>query len=560
MSNGRGQFHGSAVKDLFNSRSIWSNQVKNFLLITEKFLSITPQQVDLSHNNTNLNQKSKTTQDAWDSSHVRLPCSDKSVYKGEAKNGRKFTKSRWRLIEETLRKPIRSSRELEKAIKTYNPRYAHKWSFSTLHKFFKIDPQSSAVFFKYTLPGIINTALKLPDIIKTPIPFLKQSMYASITMNQQQAACLLANAFLCTFPHRNVESSYPEINFSRLYGTNGDNVIEKLKCISNYFDRVLRVGFTSNVITFQRRTIIRQVNWQNSEVSLAKTKFHISSDTRIEEADGMLQVDFANRMVGGGVLGNGCVQEEIRFAISPEMIVAKLFTQSLRSDEALLMIGCEQFSAYTGYASTFRWAGDFVDRTPRDSHNRRDCRVVAIDAIHYNNNYDQFREENIRRDLHKAYVGLAGDAGDKAPVATGLWGCGAFNGHPIRSALIQFMVCAVVNRNMAFFTFRNIQTQNEVADILSFLVSRKVTVGQLYEVLRKFRTHGTPGDPSQLAAFVKANVGKPARQLTEQPVERPQFTSQQVQTPTTFERMREEAAYEPPPPKKKSSLLCCFGR
>ena len=38
----------------------------------------------------------------------------------------------------------------------------------------------------------------------------------------------------------------------------------------------------------------------------------------------VLQLDFANKYVGGGVLGNGCVQEEIRFLICPELIVSCL--------------------------------------------------------------------------------------------------------------------------------------------------------------------------------------------------------------------------------------------
>lgn len=41
----------------------------------------------------------------------------------------------------------------------------------------------------------------------------------------------------------------------------------------------------------------------------------------------MLQVDFANKRVGGGVLGRGSVQEEIRFVICPELIVSRLLTE-----------------------------------------------------------------------------------------------------------------------------------------------------------------------------------------------------------------------------------------
>ncbi|KAL0183099.1 hypothetical protein M9458_022474, partial [Cirrhinus mrigala] len=53
-----------------------------------------------------------------------------------------------------------------------------------------------------------------------PIPLLRQHQNKAITMSQQQISCLLANAFFCTFPHRNDTkpgseyASYPTINFS----------------------------------------------------------------------------------------------------------------------------------------------------------------------------------------------------------------------------------------------------------------------------------------------------------------------------------------------------------
>lgn len=53
----------------------------------------------------------------------------------------------------------------------------------------------------------------------------------------------------------------------------------------------------------------------------------------------VLQVDFANRMVGGGVTGMGLVQEEIRFLINTELIVSRLFTEALDHDECLIITG-----------------------------------------------------------------------------------------------------------------------------------------------------------------------------------------------------------------------------
>ncbi|OCT72036.1 hypothetical protein XELAEV_180350184mg, partial [Xenopus laevis] len=70
------------------------------------------------------------------------------------------------------------------------------------------------------------------------------------------------------------------------------------------------------------------------------TRIHVTSEGTIEgNGHGMLQVDFANRFVGGGVTGGGLVQEEIRFLINPELIVSRLFTEVLDSNECLIITG-----------------------------------------------------------------------------------------------------------------------------------------------------------------------------------------------------------------------------
>ena len=76
-------------------------------------------------------------------------------------------------------------------------------------------------------------------------------------------------------------------------------------------------------------------------------------------------MDFANKYIGGGVLGDGCVQEEIRFVLSPELIVSILFCERLEDNEALLIKGIERFSCYEGYAETFKWKNNYVDTASR---------------------------------------------------------------------------------------------------------------------------------------------------------------------------------------------------
>ena len=45
------------------------------------------------------------------------------------------------------------------------------------------------------------------------------------------------------------------------------------------------------------------------------------------------------RFIGGMILDWDCLQEEILFAIRPEMIVTLLFTERLENNEALLITG-----------------------------------------------------------------------------------------------------------------------------------------------------------------------------------------------------------------------------
>ena len=51
------------------------------------------------------------------------------------------------------------------------------------------------------------------------------------------------------------------------------------------------------------------------------------------------QVDFANSLIGGGAISHGCVQEEILFMISPELILARLFSERMGDKECIIITG-----------------------------------------------------------------------------------------------------------------------------------------------------------------------------------------------------------------------------
>jgi poly(ADP-ribose) glycohydrolase len=228
-------------------------------------------------------------------------------------SGEKNLENRWSIIEKSLLGNIKNSYQLEKAIKRYNSRYADQWDFSGLHSFFNdvADTAEKASFFHVTLPAMISLALRLPHIITHPIPLLLQQEQCLLTMSQLQVSCLVANAFFCTFPRRNAQKqtseygSFPTINFNTLFGGGfqGINAAQanKLRAVIHYFHRV-----TSNpptgTLTFKRQVLKQNIPWDKCETTLSR--LHVRSKGMIEdEGEGMLQVDFANKFVGGGVLG-----------------------------------------------------------------------------------------------------------------------------------------------------------------------------------------------------------------------------------------------------------------
>ncbi|RZB40732.1 poly(ADP-ribose) glycohydrolase [Asbolus verrucosus] len=348
----------------------------------------------------------------WDDDYVRMPYSSHSLFLVK-QNGEETIKPRWDVICESLLKPINSIEELEKAINCYNNKLP---KLTALYHFFNevLEEEEVQYFFNNLLPNIVQLALQLPEFIPGSIPLLKKNHNKSINP----------------------------------------------------------VG----VITFERKFVPRShmPRWDTLDNNLGNTKIHITSSGTIEEGLGFLQVDFANKFIGGGVLGYGCVQEEIRFVICPELILSRLFTQELGDGEAIVITGVERYSNYSGYSDCFKWDGNVNDETPFDDYGRRKTSVAVIDAIRFTKTKDQFHCSTILRELNKAYVGFSSkEKNNLSPVATGNWGCGAFKGDPYLKSLIQLMACSAANRDLVYYSFGNTELRDEFYNMHLFLANNK---------------------------------------------------------------------------------------
>ncbi|XP_062234524.1 poly(ADP-ribose) glycohydrolase [Platichthys flesus] len=432
----------------------------------------------------------------WDFIHAKMPCSSSNLFPIQDEETQELqNKSRWELIKESLNKKFTSPLDIKNAILKYSPSIAKKWDFTALNQYCTkvLKPDAAEHLFDSLLPDMVQLALRASELCTKPIPLLKRGMNHSITMSQEQVACLLANAFFCTFPRRNSRKTeychYPDINFVRLFEGSSSKKIEKLKTLMCYFKSVTEQK-PLGLVTFTRQSLDKPPPWESSQTRL--TRLHITCEGTIEDdGSGMLQVDFANQFVGGGVIGSGLVQEEIRFLINPELIVSRLFTEALDHNECLIITGTQQYSKYTGYAQTYKCAGSHQDPTQRDDWQRRCTEIVAIDALHFRNFREQFRPEKIDRELNKAYCGFARpeeQSHNLAAVATGNWGCGVFGGDTRLKALLQMLAAAEAGRDVAYFTFGDSQLMTDVHNMHSFLTEHNISVGEVYDLLGQYNS------------------------------------------------------------------------
>ncbi len=189
------------------------------------------------------------------------------------------------------------------------------------------------------------------------------------------------------------------------------------------------------------------------------------------------------------MLRGGAVQEEIRFAIAPELLAGLVVSPRMEPREAIVLRGSEQFAATAGYATSLQFAGDFIDPCPRLADGTPDSERVAIDAADYRRGDPaaQYTEAATLRELDKARAGFLRD-GRNLPVATGNWGCGVFLGDPVHKAVIQWLAASAEGRATRYYTFAD----QRLGDLVGFVGrASHLAVGELARRLLAARGTGT---------------------------------------------------------------------
>jgi len=379
-------------------------------------------------------------------------------------------------------------------------------------------------FFESTLPFMQRLALDLPNQFPDSVPLMLQNQEAEVSLTPRQCACLVASAFFCiTLNQYYNEMDFPLFTFngiipplsrlskkpgeiqddeeesneriayacmydpSKKFGKYGRQVAEKVRSLLHYFNRLIEneddenFGRGDRLVKFKRVVISEFPDWENSDVvipqdSLVDVVGGFDPEAKIEESSPEFAwTNFANKYLGGGVLHRGCIQEQILMMICPEMMVGMQFIAMMLDNESLTISGLERFSNYGGYAASYKWVSDFREDKVVEKE------VIAIDAIDFSDFEEdeegQWSKHYIFRELNKAYAGFYGCT--KPGIASGNWGCGAFEGDPSLKAIMQLIAASATKKQLRYCFFEQKKLVDLFQEVHKQLVEKGVTLGAL---------------------------------------------------------------------------------
>ncbi|CAI2366395.1 unnamed protein product [Moneuplotes crassus] len=341
---------------------------------------------------------------------------------------------------------------------------------------------------------IATRALDIKDMFpEDKVRILSTHQETCESYTSVQISCAIAHGFFCLIPDQDKRLNLPfPINFTLWHLEESPIGLEKLKFFFNYFNSQHCMPEDERYISFERKCIpeiiydnLENDIWANSDTTLASVFF--DDQGKIEDEEGSLMVDFANKYIGGGCMKLGCVQEEILFLIYPELLMALMLCPKLEKNEAIHIFGAKRYSSYTGYGYRTEYTGPYEDKQPLDADGRIARIFTVIDAINFGSisyEYSQFNKKSLLRELNKALIGFSSFTGepedDKLVVSTGNWGCGAFNGNCELKFMIQWMAASFQGRNMKYFTF-----DDDKCEFLSEIIKscKGKTIREMYDIL-----------------------------------------------------------------------------
>ena len=319
--------------------------------------------------------------------------------------------------------------------------------------------------------------------------------YGQIGLTRKQAALIFLLSFfnlIDTNQEKNCDRNQFVVYQVLYYSRNTE--FEFGRCFLNYLTIIGKLLSENKPILEEKIIYIRDTksfyeDIYNEKKNLCDIKIY--EDGSLFDGDASYCIDFANKYIGGGVLEGGCVQEEILFAVEPEAIVSMFFMEVMDDNDAIRIDNTIQYSNYSGYSHTFKFEKSAIND---DLKNIKKTKFIAIDAtVQFSSKHGIIDKEEIKRDIHKAFVGfnLANktevnsekeekienekeknknnkkneeqkeekeniEKNNEISIATGNWGCGAFNGDHELKFLQQWVAASFAGiKRMDYYTYNS---------------------------------------------------------------------------------------------------------
>lgn len=354
---------------------------------------------------------------------------------------------------------------LETIIWSSGQAHSGQADLSVLYEFIRAD---TAEEFEPMLPFIAQWALESEYLFPQKVPILKQGISGIAGLNRAQIRSLLALMFWCAFPVAR-SSLISSNSFIRVFGQpkpgRSSSQQAKLHCLFRYFQGTMSAS-DQDYVYFRRVT--ESLSPPRHPYPFQPVSIITGPAVHVESYPNSIQVDFADKRFGGGVLGSGSAQEECMLLAYMEPIVGLLLVEELRENEVLYINGARVVNELEGYSSGMRWKKCVNE--PVDARI-----IVAMDAEDFRKReYAQYQFKSIHRELTKALLAFsASTAPAHFPIVTGNWGCGVFKGDPQLKFLIQWLAASFCMREMVYLTWDNPEL---------------VGLGEMVEYMRGFST------------------------------------------------------------------------
>ncbi|KAJ3709201.1 hypothetical protein LUZ61_012906 [Rhynchospora tenuis] len=203
-----------------------------------------------------------------------------------------------------------------------------------------------------------------------------------------------------------------------------------------------------------------------------------------DQSHDALEVVFSNESFGGNSLYMGCVQEQIRFMINPELVGGMLFMTSMDNNEAIEVVGVERYIQYTGEVNKAfvgftgsKYESNIVNSQeckppPADGKTASTCNLTSNEKANgdeYQNKQGKGNENGLANDKAAITDSISDEkanghgkqngqeninvnengsgnenlnANADVGIATGNWGCGVFGGNPQIKCMIQWIAAS----------------------------------------------------------------------------------------------------------------------